>query len=80
MEINDDLFNKVEKRTNVSKDDIINIASKLNEGNMKDKNTLSGIIGDLSKLTGVEVSEEKEEKIIDLILNDKVPNNIDKFF
>lgn len=80
MEINDDLFNKVEKKTNVSRDDIINIASKLNEGNMKDKNTLSGIIGELSKLTGVDVSEEKEEKIIELILNDKVPNNVDKFF
>ncbi len=80
MEINDDLFNKVEKKTNVSRDDIINIASKLNEGNMKDKNTLSGIIGELSRLTGVDVSEEKENKIIELILNDKVPNNVDKFF
>lgn len=80
MEINDDLFNKVEKRTNVSRDDIINIASKLNEGNMKDKNTLSGIISELSRLTGVDVSEAKEEKIIELILNDKVPNNVDKFF
>lgn len=80
MEINDDLFNKVEKKTNVSREDIINIASKLNEGNMKDRNTLSGIIGELSRLTGVDVSSAKEEKIIDLILNDKVPNNVDKFF
>ena len=44
MELNDSLFKKVEKKTNVSKENIINIASKLNEGNMKDPKTLSEII------------------------------------
>lgn len=80
MELNDSLFKKVEKKTNVSKENIISIASKLNEGNMKDPNTLSEIIQELSTLTGKKVSKEKEDKIIDLILNDKVPNNVDKMF
>ncbi len=80
MEINDELFSKVEKKTKVSKESIINIASKLNEGNMKDKDTLSGIIQELAHLTGKNVSQEKENKIIDLILNDKVPTNVDKMF
>ena len=43
---------------------------------MKDPKTLSGIIRELSKLTGKEVSQEKEDKIINLIVNDKVPTNI----
>ena len=47
---------------------------------MKDPKTLSGIIRELSKLTGKEVSQEKEDKIINLIVNDKVPTNIDKMF
>lgn len=80
MEINDELFNNVKKKTNVDKDDLINIVGRLNESNMKDRNTLSGIIRDLSRLTGKEVSEEKEEKIIDLIMKDKVPKDIDKMF
>ena len=80
MELNDSLFNKVEKKTNVSKENIINIASKLNEGNMKDPKTLSEIIQELSTLTGKKVSKEKEDKIIELIVNDKVPNNVDKMF
>ncbi len=80
MEINDELFSKVEKKTKVSKESIINIASKLNEGNMKDKDTLSGIIQELAHLAGKNVSQEKENKIIDLILNDKVPTNVDKMF
>ena len=77
MEINDNVFNKIEKKTNVSKENIINIASKLNEGNMKDPNTLSDIIHELANLTGKNVSKEKEDKIIELIVNDKVQKNID---
>ena len=80
MEIKDDLFKRVEKKTNVNKEAIINIASRLNEGNMKDKDTLSSIIQELSNLTGKDVSKEKEEKIINTIINDKVPKNIDKMF
>ena len=30
-------------------------------------------------MTGREVSKEKEQKIIETILNDKVPKDIDKF-
>ncbi|MBO5475906.1 MAG: stage VI sporulation protein F [Bacilli bacterium] len=80
MELNDDLFKKVEKKTHVNKEAILNIASRLNEGNMKDRETLSGVIRELSNLTGKSVSESQENKIIDLILNDKVPSNVDKMF
>lgn len=77
MELNDGLFNKIEKKTNVSKENIVNIASKLNEGNMKDPNTLSDIIQELATLAGKKVSKEKEDKIIELIMNDKVPKSLD---
>lgn len=80
MELNDELFNKVEKKTKVKKESIINIASKLNDGNMKDPQTLSSVIQELASLTGKSVSKEKEDKIIDLILADKVPTNVEKFF
>lgn len=80
MKLNDDLFKKVEKKTHVNKEAILNIASRLNEGNMKDRETLSGVIRELSNLTGKSVSESQENKIIDLILNDKVPSNVDKMF
>ena len=80
MELNDDLFKKVEKKTHVNKEAILNIASRSNEGNMKDRETLSGVIRELSNLTGKSVSESQENKIIDLILNDKVPSNVDKMF
>lgn len=78
MNFSDSFFKKVEKKTNVSKEDILSLANKLEKGNMKDENTIKEVISDLSKMTGREVSKEKEQKIIDAIINDKVPNNIDK--
>ncbi len=78
--MNDNLFKRVEKKTNINKSTILNLASKLQNGNMKDKNTLLEVIDELSHLTGREVSSEKKEKIVNAIVNDKVPNNIENNF
>ena len=75
----DNFFKKVEKKTNVNKETILSLADKLQKGNMKDETTLKEVINDLAKMTGWEVSKEKEEKIISTILNDNVPKNLDKF-
>ena len=77
--MNDNLFNKIEQKTNVNKDTIISLARKLQDRNYKDENTLKDIIHELSFITGREVSEEKEKKIISMIVNDKVPKDIEKY-
>ena len=77
--MNDNLFNRITEKTKVDKDTIIGLARKLQEGNFKDRNTLKEIIHELSDITGKEVSEEKENKIIDMIVNDKVPKDLEKY-
>ncbi len=76
----DSLFNRIEKKTNINKETILNLAKKLQGNNMKDEKSLREVIQDLSNLTGKEVSKEKEDKIITAILNDNVPKDIDKMF
>ena len=78
--MNDNLFKKVENKTKVGKNTILDLANKLSSGNMKDKKTLLEVIDELSMITGREVSSEKKDKIINAIINDKVPKNIDKNF
>ena len=80
MAFSDSFFKKIEKKTNVNKDTILSLANKLQQGNMKDESTLKEVIQDISKITGREVTKEKEQKIIDTILSDGVPKNIDKYF
>ena len=80
MEFGDSFFKKVEKKTKVDKDTILALAAKLQNGNMKDEETLREVIQTLSKMTGREVSKEKEDKIIHTIIEDKVPKNVEKMF
>lgn len=80
MNFNDDFFGKVEKKTKVNKETLINLAKRLNENNMKDEKVLSSIIQDLSQITGKKVSKETEEKIIQTIKDDKVPTGVENMF
>ena len=78
MNFSDSFFKRVEKKTSVDKDTILSLAKKLEQKDMKDENNLRDVIKELSKLTGKDISKEKEDKIINAVQNDKVPNNIDK--
>lgn len=79
MRFSDNFFKRVENKSGVNKETILSLANKLQGGNMKDENTLREVISELSKMTGKEVSKEKEDKIINAVINDKVPSDIDKY-
>lgn len=80
MGFSDNFFKKVEKKTNVNKETILELANKLQNGNMKDESTLKEVINTLSEMTGRKVSKEQEEKIINAVKNDKVPKNLEKYY
>ncbi len=80
MDNNEGLFQRIEKKTKVKKETILELAKKLQEGKMKDENTLRSVIQTLSQMTGKEVSKEREDKIIQTIVKDKIPKNIEKMF
>lgn len=75
----DNFFNKVEKKTNVGKDKILELAHKLQQNDLKNEGTLREIIHELGELTGKDVSKEKEDKIVSAVINDQVPKDLDKF-
>lgn len=75
------IFDKIEKKTNVKKEDILNLAKSIQGKDMKNEDNLKKLIRDVAKLAGKEVSKEKEQKIIDSVKNDRIPksmNNIVK--
>ena len=78
MNLSDSFFNKIERKTNVKKSSIMSLAKKLQGDNMKDEKALREVIKELSNMTGKEVSKEQEDKIINAVVNDKIPDNLDK--
>ncbi len=78
--LSDGFFKRIEKKTNVNKQTILDLAKKLQENDLKNENTLREVIQELSQMTGREVSKDKEDKIINAVVNDNVPKDIDKMF
>ncbi len=77
----DSFFKRVEKKTNVDKNTIMSLAKKLqNSNNMKDEAVLRDMVQEISSITGKEVSKEREDKIVNAIIKDNVPKDIDKMF
>ena len=75
----DSFFNKIEKKTNVNKQTILDLASKLQQSDLKNESTLREIIQELGVMTGKEVTKEKEDKIVSAVVNDQVPKDLNKF-
>lgn len=78
--LGDNFFKKVENKTNIDKATIMSLANKIQKSDLKDESVLRDVIKQISTMTGKEVSKEKEDKIINTIINDKVPKDIDKMF
>ncbi len=78
MAFSDSFFNRIEKKTNVGKGTILDLAKKLQQNDLKNEGTLREVIQTLSQMTGRDVSKEQEDKIVSAVVNDKVPKDIDK--
>ena len=63
------IFDKVEEKTNVKREDIISLAKSIQGKDMNNERNLRKLIQDVAKLAGKKVSKEKEEKIIKANLN-----------
>lgn len=74
--MSENIFDKVEKQTNVSKEDILKLAKKISGQDLSSEDNLRALIKDVAKLAGKEVSKEKEEKIISAVKKDKIPHSM----
>ena len=73
---NDSIFEKVESKTNVKKDDIVKLAKSITGKDLNDEKNIRKLIKDVARLAGKDVSKDKEEKIINEIKKDKIPKDL----
>ena len=76
----DNFFKRVEKRTNVGKDTILNLAAKLQQNDLKNEATLREVIQELGKMTGKEVTKENENFNFIYISHQATSNSIRKLY
>ena len=73
----ENIFDRVEKKTKVKKEDILKLAKKISGQDLSNEDNLRTLIKDVAKLAGKELSKEKEEKIISAVKKDKIPKKMD---
>ncbi|PWA12382.1 stage VI sporulation protein F [Pueribacillus theae] len=74
--MNQNFFDNIEKKTNVKKEDIFKLANSVSNANFKDERTVRKLIADVARLANVPVSKEKEDKIVDAIVNNNMPADL----
>lgn len=78
MDRQEKLLDKVSNKTNVSKKDILSLAQDLQTKDLSDEKDIREFVYHISQMTGKPVRETQMEKIISVIKNNQVPENIDK--
>lgn len=75
----DKLLDKVSSKTHVSKQDILSLASDLQTKDLNNDENIKEFVYKISKMTNKQVKPEQMNKIINIIKNNQVPTDIDKF-
>ena len=76
--MNNNLFERVEKKTNVKKNDIINLAKSIQNKNMSDESNLRELIHTIAEMAGKEVDKDKEDKIVNAVKKNQINDEIKK--
>ena len=78
MEKQDKLLDKVALKTNVSKQDILSLASDLQSKDLQDEKNVKDFILKVSKLAGKQVNPQQMDKLVKIIQNNQIPSDIEK--
>ena len=71
-------LDKVVKKTNVNKNEILKLANDLQSKNLNDENDIRDFIMAVAKVTNKTISPSKVDKLVMMIKSNKIPNDINK--
>lgn len=72
MVSNNNFFDNLKNKTNVSEHDLKSVANSINPADLKDENKVRALIAQISALAGVPVSKQKEDQIVNYLVNSKM--------
>ena len=78
MKDEDVLLNKVVKKTNVNKSEILKLANDLQSKDLNNEKDIRDFILSVAKVTNKSISENKVDKLVMMIKANKIPRDIDK--
>ena len=78
MKDEDVLLDKVVKKTNVNKGEILKLANDLQSKDLNNENDIRDFILSVAKVTNKSINSNKVDKLFTMIKSNKIPRDIDK--
>lgn len=69
------MFDKIQQKANINPDEIFKVADSVKHADFTDEKTVRELIQRLSNLANKPVSKDKEDKIVEAIIKNKLPLN-----
>lgn len=78
MKDEDILLDKVVKKTNIDKGEILKLANDLQSKNLNDETDIREFIMSVAKVTNKSISPNKVDKLVSMIKSNNIPKDINK--
>ena len=78
MKDEDVLLDKVVKKTNVNKGEILKLANDLQSKDLNNENDIKDFIMSVGKVTNKPITPSKVDILVSMIKSNKIPKDIDK--
>lgn len=72
------VFDEINKKSNIDKDTIFNIADSIKNADLSNEKVLRKLIRDIAKIANKPVSKELEDSLVNKIKKDGIPSNLDE--
>lgn len=70
------MFDKIQKNTNIQPEEVYKVADSVKHANFSDEKTVRNLVKQLSQMAGKPLSKEKEDKIVQSIVKNKMPGDV----
>ena len=68
-------MDQVQQKTNVKPNDLLKLANSVSHANLQDEATLRQLIHQVAQLANKPISKEKEDQIVQAIINNNMPSD-----
>lgn len=69
------IMDQIQKKTSVKPDELLKLANSVSQANLQDEATVRQLIAQVAKLANKPVSKEKEDQIVNAIINNNMPTD-----
>ncbi|GEN85377.1 stage VI sporulation protein F [Oceanobacillus sp. FSL W8-0428] len=70
------MFDKIQKNTNIRPEEVYKVADSVKNANFSDEKTVRNLVQQLAQMANKPLSKEKEDKIVQSIIKNKMPGDV----